>query len=315
MTQEEIVKLFQDPKVEEILSELIKKESPTYINHSGVNNNLQQEVMPEYEQAKNEAVYKGKTNSFIVLGADRNAGRGSGKGGKGYTGAAAIDIFTGLGGARPVIDDKSPKNFEMDASRIYISQKADIDKYFGIPQYKADFGPEAIQLEDSDSKAAIAIKSDCVRIIGRENIKIVTQHTGENSNGDLKPLNGIDIIAGYDALDFEHTPQPMVKGDNLIAALRAIIKTVEKVQSTMADFIDQQIKINNALSRHSHQLNTGKLMSSEMIDNRIFENMMNIFKDVVPGIIKNNMDFQVFLKEYFDLSSEKYINSKHNRVN
>lgn len=315
MTKEEIVKLFQDPKVEEILKELIKKESPTYINHSGVNNNLQQEVMPEYEQAKNETIYKGKTNSFIVLGADRNGGRGSGKGGKGYTGAAAIDLFVGLQGARPVPDGKVPKNFEMDSSRIYISQKADIDKYFGIPQYKANFGTESIQLEDSDSKAAIAIKSDCLRFIGRENIKIVTQHSGENANGDLKPLNGIDIIAGYDILDEEHTPQPMVKGDNLIAALQGIIKTVEQVQSTMANFIDQQIKINNALARHTHQLNTGKMISSEMIDNGIFENIINIFKDVVPGIIKNNMDFQIFLKDYFDMSSQKYINSKHNRVN
>ena len=315
MTKEEVVSLFQDPNVQEILKELIKKESPTYILHSGINNNLQQEVIPEYDQAKNEKIYQGKTNSFIILGADRNSGVGSGKGGKGYTGAAAIDIFVGLGGARPVLDSKVPKNFEMDASRIYISQKADIDKYFGIPQYKANLGPNSLQLEDSDGKAALAFKSDCVRIIGRENVKIVTQHSGENSNGDLKELNGIDIIAGYEIFDEEHMPQPMVKGDNLIAALQGIIKTIEQVQSTMANFIDQQIKINNALSRHTHQLNTGKMMSSEMIDNGIFENIINIFKDVVPGIIKNNMDFQVFLKNYFDMSSEKYINSKHNRVN
>jgi hypothetical protein len=315
MTKEEIVKLFQDPQVEDILKELIKKESPTYILHSGVNNNLQQELMPRYDQAKNEVIYKGSTNSYLVLGADRNAGVGSGKGGRGYSGAAAVDIFAGLGGARPIIDDPTPKNFELDASRIYISQKADIDKYFGIPQYKAKFGNGDIQLEDSDGKAAIAVKSDCVRLIGRENVKIVTQHTGDNSLGDMKELNGIDIIAGYDAVDFDHTPQPMVKGDNLIEALAQIVKSIEDVQSTMANFIDQQIKINNALSRHTHQLNTGKLISSEMVDNGLLENILNIFKDVVPGIIKNNMQFQILLKDYFDMSSEKYINSKHNRVN
>ena len=95
------------------------------------------------------------------------------------TGASSIDLVVGRGsshkpfgkkfGSPPAKNVMVNPNFFTDAARIYISQKADIDEYFGLCDTK--YAPT------KRSKAQISnwnVKADCVRIIGRNNVKIVT---------------------------------------------------------------------------------------------------------------------------------------------
>lgn len=100
----------------------------------------------------------------------------SGYGKVGGTPCASIDIVAGRMSAankrkgifKKFIDPVKREtvvgnNFALDASRIYISQKCDIDHYFGLPP--GDSGRKR-------GEAAIGIKSDHVRVIGRETVKI-----------------------------------------------------------------------------------------------------------------------------------------------
>ena len=111
---------------------------------------------------------------------------------------------------------------------------ADIDKYFGIPEYKVTINEQDVSLENSVANSAVGIKADCVRIFGRENIKLVTKHLDTNSkNNDVTP-GGIDIVAGCDIGTPAMQPQPMVKGDNLVDCLRAMLNVIAKVQEEVA---------------------------------------------------------------------------------
>ena len=98
-------------------------------------------------------------------------------------------------------------DFKVDAARIYISQKADIDDYFNLRSGKVG---------TSRAKSGIGIKADALRLIGREGIKLVTRTEPQNSQGGkLQKVNGIDLIAGNDDSDM----QPLIKGANLTECL------------------------------------------------------------------------------------------------
>ena len=142
---------------------------------------------------------------------------------------------------------QSDKDFKNDSARIYISQKSNIDEYFDIPKINVKLGNTSIPLEDSNNKSAVASKADVVRLIGRENIKLVTFHKGLNSQSKKTSDGGIDIIAGCNALNSDKTlsVQPMVKGNNLVQLLKEMIKMIEDVQSTVASFMEKQKKIND----------------------------------------------------------------------
>jgi len=150
-------------------------------------------------------------NAAIVFGRDRPSTIASGMGGKGKTQANTIDIVVGrMSCKQENIDSGKIKgvdpHFGCDASRIYISQLTDIDLNFGID---AGISGRAEQMtgKKSASRAAIGIKSDKVRVIGKEGVKIVTGRSYAFANagpkGETNSLGGpipvaspIELIAG-----------------------------------------------------------------------------------------------------------------------
>ena len=160
------------------------------------------ESVPRFKQTESEVVLENK-NSFVVLGRDRNASKVSGKSGKGDTHASSIDLVVGRHSAQegknPDKNKSVDSNFFTDSARIYISQKSDVDTYFGLA--KGSEGGNA-----SNNRAGIGIKADHVRIIGRSHIKLVTGKAKMNQNGKNGEKNGqggeietstrIDFIAG-----------------------------------------------------------------------------------------------------------------------
>jgi len=305
--------------LEKKLEEAKQRLLDTYYTYSGIANQKQLEIKPNYDQASNEVVIEGKTNSYIILGSDRDGGLESGLGGVGTTAAASVDIVAGLMGQRPAnnvngVPARASKNFFVDAARVYISQASDIDKTLNIPKYSHTVGAATVDDPSCVGKSTVAIVSDHTRIYGRESVKIITSHFGTNATTtDVEPI-GVDIIAGYDVPDTQHLPQPMVKGNNLVACLSAIINNIQLTQATVTTFLERQTKINQIIVKHTHMDSTGRT-TKEMLENGVTKEIIEIQKTLVPDIIKNESKFSKDIADYFNPISKRYINSVFNRVN
>lgn len=292
--------------------------------YTGVGGGQFNEIKTNYEKVDTERIIEGSSNCYIILGKDRDAGITSGLGGRGESGVSSIDLIAGHMGAMPIDDlfsEKvySGKDFKKDASRVYLSQKADIDEYFEIPKIQAKLGSIYIDLEVSRAVAAVTLKSDCIRIIGRENIKIVTFHKGINSDNKATFDGGIDIVAGCNALatglDKTLSLQPMVKGNNLIELLKEIITRIEDTQKTVAEFMKKQKDINDKMSKHVHQSGAAGTVTSDMVGNDVSMSNFTLLTEVLPDIVENFMKTSLIQSQYFTPLNEKYINSVWNRVN
>ena len=127
-----------NPREKRVLDSLPPSEKA---NVSGVAGDQMIEPIPVYNQATCEKVIEGQNNALIVLGRDRVTGIMTGYGGIGHTGAGAIDIVAGRGSYQLKDDPNTQINPHpmLDASKIYISQKTDLDKNFNIVVWPKTF--------------------------------------------------------------------------------------------------------------------------------------------------------------------------------
>lgn len=301
---------------------VLKKNLTNNVNYSGIYNSNTYEVKTFYDKASGETVIDSNANAFIVLGRDRDAGVSSGFGGIGHSGASCIDIIVGHLGPKPIdkINDKiilTQKNFKLDATRLYLSQRSNIDGYFGIPKIGAKIGNVVLDIDDSYAAAAAALKSDTVRLIARHNVKIVTHHDIFNTISVRPTRGGIDILAGCNKMKADKTllPQPMVKGNNLIQLLKEIIARIDDVQTTVTNFMNTQKEINDIFSSHTHQSNKAGLSTSGIVGKEASLKNFKLLSEVIPDIIQNHISNVSIDGSYFEPFHEKYINSIWNRVN
>tara|TARA_R100001594_G_scaffold7061_5_gene19509 strand:- start:6496 stop:7461 length:966 start_codon:yes stop_codon:yes gene_type:complete len=229
-------------------------------NYTGVGEGVY-DISSEFIKAPYEevAAESRENNCYIVCGRDRECGPNSGYSGK-ATDAGAIDIVVGRF-PDEVVKLKDPKtgkkrttkayanlNFIKDSARIYISQKADIDRYLNIRKH---FNPHG----ESVGVSAIAVKADAVRIVGRHDIKLVTftdPSTG-NDQKDIKSAGGVHLMAGAFQKEPEHKSEKMVKGQSLKkfhneVLIDPILDFLEHVK----EFISRQQNINEVLLNHQH---------------------------------------------------------------
>lgn len=229
------------------------------------------EVVPIYDRAPTENIMQGDNNSFVVLGRDRPDNMYSGYGGRGATGAGRIDLIAGLNSSGPMVDGRRVNpNFALDAARVYISQKADIDKYMGLAETPR---------QSPAGRSAVGIKADALRFHAREDIKIVTGRAryeglgkdGEKlSNGGKNETPGtISLIAGNYTEDEKRASmsflnplkrsenvikklQPIPKGDNLSNCLEEIIEAISQISAHVGDNTSMIQKMDFALAAHTH---------------------------------------------------------------
>ncbi len=211
------------------------------INVTGISGGDLIEPVPKHIQLKSEEVFKGKNNSWIVLGRDRPSHRSSGY--NSNTGAGAIDIVVGKTGWRADSNKYVDPNFRFDAARIYISQKTDIDNNFGIVSGK---------IGNVKTRSGIGLKADAVRVISRDGgIKLVTRTDSKNSQGgDAPGAYGIDLLATND----ESKLQPLVKGGNMRAAIEEIALQISKLNGIVDSLLIHQTQLNEAVTHHTHLL-------------------------------------------------------------
>lgn len=305
---------------EETYKKIVREELTNLINHSGIGNKNQLEILTNFNQTDGELLLRGKTNSFIVIGRDRIAGPLSGKGGSGHNQAASIDLVAGHGGTRPVnavngAKILSDKNFANDAARIYISQLCDLDKYLGIPKQFVNFTPASkAQIQINDGRSGVGIKADTVCLVGRENIKICTSHKETNSQGNSVGEGGVDIIAGIDNLNKALIPQPMVKGNNLKQLLEKILIGLQDLQTSVTNLADEQSKFNSILENHSHQIISAAVTGPPISNGQL----TTINKSIINQSkyhFANMIDFEQTKFEFLVDGNEKSILSRYNRVN
>lgn len=228
-----------------------KSAQNTTNDESGVNSTAMSEPMPEYLAAPCEKVIAGANNTYIILGRDRPFDRASGKAGRGESHCGMVRIIAGLQGYdAKAVNQEGKKLFadpdlEKDAASIYISQKAVIDDYLSL-------ATEPNQTIDPDNpKSAIALKADEIRVVSRQDIKMVTVTDKKNAQGgDIQSTYGIHLVGGNKAEDLE----PMVRGDQLVKYLKKLQEEISKLNGIFAGYIDYQRNINEAFFLHYHDV-------------------------------------------------------------
>jgi|TARA_R110000824_G_scaffold43928_5_gene128189 hypothetical protein len=269
---------------------------------------------------------EGQNNTFIVLGRDRPSGRHKGYGGRGDSQAGAIDIVVGRMGSRvlevaKLQKEKGPKfkllvnpSFKYDASRIHISQKTDVDYNFRLVA-----GTIGSPAEYKRPTAAIAIKSDNIRLIAREGIKIVTMGKGQvnSQGGSQRNVKGIDIIAGNQDTGKYFSLQPIVKGTNLVGCLSSLATKVEKLNGIVQALAKAQNTYNKAISTHFHHSPFwGEPTLADVVLEWEGTAVMNeYFNQIQRSIEFHKKNMAGWRSSYLWSCGGNYINSRYNNVN
>ncbi len=197
---------------------------------------------PTFNKADCETVFRGQNNSYIVLGRDRPGDLGSGYGGRGHSKDSMIDIVVGRLSAidaRTITNKINPNPFS-DASRVYISQKTDADSNFNLPPGKSG---------TSRARAAIVLKSDDIRIISRNSMKLVTTTDAILSNNERPDANyGVQLISSAG----EQELQPIPKGKFLVDELTDLVNQINKLSGIVKAFMEVQRDFNREIAKHTH---------------------------------------------------------------
>ena len=255
-------------------------------------------------------------DSYIVMTKDRPKGTTSGnfRG----TNCSAIDIVTGrVASKRKQTLEKNPKfkanpSFKFDAARIYVCERTDIDDNFDIQ----DSGTPPAR-----NKSAIGIKADGVRVLAREGIKIISGLDATNSRDQLKAaLYGISLIGGYSAISgpqhggMEMELQPLVKGDNLLLALKTLQKQTAYLDTQFSLIHKIIIQIQQSLSAHMH---VGVGTTSPPVDPLTTLNAILTAVDTVMGAIEVNLrqyNHVSLDNDFLTNGGKNYILSRYNRT-
>jgi len=305
---------------------------------NGVFGNKRVQSKPKRKKADSEVIVgEGvDNNAFIVIGNDRTGKLHEGYGGKGHTQCDSIDLVAGMGGPCPQevekvkttlasgeeIEVERPKdgnpNFFIDAARIYISQKTDVDKNFGL----GEFGPSGNKEAPRDprkigkygAKSAVVAKADNIRIIARESLQIVTGTDKKNSQGGaVRGKSGIEIVAmnKYEEL------QPMVLGDNLIELLEHIVDKIDDLTKINNGYAKYQMKFNQAVTHHTHIspfFGIPTLPSEIVIKGGLKCDLEQTMKTEMSSL-KQLTNLAGLKMNYLIDSGEKFINSRLNKCN
>lgn len=247
-------------------------ETPEMVaNASGVGGDDIAEIKAQLADLTFEVPIKGKYDTSIILGRDRwgNGDISSGYGLQANTECAAIDIVVGRRSADKVFDLREATkvgrrvhpDFVHDAARIYISQKTDVDRNFGLP-----LGNSGL----SETRSGIAIKADALRMVARESIKLVIGTDQNNSQrGSIQTKLGVELMAGDlekcdKIVSIKETPekqileieeggmQPIPLGVNTVFALDQMIQKIDKLAGSVSTCGMILVNFFNAATMHMH---------------------------------------------------------------
>lgn len=305
----DVKKLNQIP--EDMKLKLERQNAEQTLRSAGLANGAMYESFPIPILTDGEKTLSGANNAFVRMGRDRPGKRESGYGGAGEPMCGTVDIVVGLAGFKGVgvteNDEKTYANpsFRYDAARAYISQKTDVD----INLKLADGS-----IGNRKGRSAIALKADGLRMVAREGIKLVTGVDNKNSLGeDNNIIRGIDLIAWNDDKDL----QPMVKGDNMVACINALVDRVNELNGIVDTLLVTQMKYNAALLTHVHASPFFGLMTtpSPNLAEAGVKCSLDQLLDTKMSIVKHKFNLEQFRNQHLSPAASRYINSRWNNVN
>ena len=279
----------------------------------GINGDSFPEAVPEHDPADYEKVLENKNNARIIIGRDRPGNKASGYGNIGASGAGAIYLNAGKAmppdsrGKEQIYADN---NFKTDSAQIYISQLTDIDN-----NYELAHGSMV-----QKGRSGIGIKADGVRIMARENIKIVTGPFLREQNsigGKSISQKGVDIIAGNNDFNL----QPMVLGNNLADCISELTKIITDLSVIMDLFKDAQDSFEDSLSKHVHAGSTATpsgavtIQQDLSISSALSRKASKINDNVDTQLDKWRERIDDFTRKYIQEKGKKTIRSSYNNVN
>ena len=192
---------------------------------------------------------KGPSGSRIVLTKDCPGSRGTGLGGAGGTMCEAIDIVAGsLSGERLLKNSStlSRANFVNDGARIYLTERGNIQKYFGLRPGSSDVSMS------SQGKSGIGIKSDHTVVMGRERVRVLVGIA--NAEGEelmvnqQKPASPKIELARANSQD----SQPGVLGDSLVDYLKKIRNEIRDLRQIHMNLEKKVMEYAIAIAGHTH---------------------------------------------------------------
>jgi len=279
---------------------------------SGIAGNRSIEPVPLYNELISDRVFNNSRNAWLVLGSDRPGATVTGYGGKGHTQVGAIDLVVGRMGSyvRERDDDGNPikvnPDFKIDAARIYISQKADIDDYFELPDGKVG---------NAIAASAIALKADQIRLVSRGGIKLVTSQDARDARGErVLGISGIDLIAGPGS---DPDSQPLVKGTNLKNALLKLGEQVEDLREIVYSFLKYQRSMNQKVASHTHKspfYGQSTSPSTDMIADAI-KAIVQQTAQTELSIVSHMTNMSMWENNYLKEGFESFICSDYNTTN
>jgi len=261
---------------------------------------------PEYVPLKRAKVIK-KYDSYIVLGGDAPNGPGSGYSSFGAR-CSSIDMVVGRLSAN-VEASTNPNsycvdNYDLDAARIHISQRTDVDENFALKDGS---------IGNAKARSAIGMKADGIRIIGREGIKLVTSQHGEpNSQGGKNSSGyGIELIAKNDDSDL----QPIPKGDNLVKHLELVQDHIKNIYEMLEVLSTASSTFATTLAAHTHISAAGPVSPSIELTPAAINLSRNMIKDGVLTALTKRLEAEIDeLNGLYDISLRS-INSELNKTN
>lgn len=247
-----------------------------------------------------------------------------------YMGAGAIDIVVGRGapfptpgvGAFPndlpplyltrpddrlkaiqLRDGEFHPAYMMDAARIYISQMCDVDDTFAIKKV------DELNVDDTPCSTIVS-KADRLRMHARRDIKIVAggdKGTEFDSNGfRINQAGYIHLIAGNGTLGAQ---QPVPLGDNLVACLNEILKSIQSVSTILNNFMKTQKEVNDKMSKHFHTSGTGATTWDPLVAAECLNADMSIMEDKLQCFHEKTTNITSLINDYLTSGGDKYINS------
>lgn len=264
-----------------------------------------------------EKKYDGENNTWIILGRDRMGEEGYGKDKSGRCGA--IDIVAGRMSHTKATtlnskDSVNPSPIQ-DASRLYLSQKSDIDVLFSCPPGRSG--------KSQSGRSAAVLKSDDVRVIARNTLKLITRpeinlsNLGPNGSPILSTeIHGVELI-GNALNEMDTELQPIPKGKNLLACIENMFKRLRETNAVLKDFMESQARINNYLVNHTHISAFPKdptTPSPELISTMRNENSQMYFR-IDQGLTKCTVNIVSTLNKFTRNGSANYINSAYHYLN
>ncbi len=270
---------------------------------------------PSYIQAEAEKVFsKQHQNARIIFGKDRMADVASGFGGMGKPNSNAIDLVVGLGSSFEPIGKRTleknnylNKNPFTDASRVYISQRTDLDSHFGITE------GEIYPLDRSQGVSGAAMKADMVLVLGRRNVKIKAgQSHGEAfPRGGEKDAHGSNLPDARIEMIADAPLEPMVRGEKLVDCITNIYEQIQDNRITLIKLIGHLCDMNYALMIHQHPIaGFAAINSVELIENS-YQQIPMLLEDMAVELSKSYSAAIEELNCVVVPNNKKYILSKN----